>query len=376
MKLLARILTICFSIAVLPSSLALAQQSADPKFPLSYKVLGRGIENRETHDTLQLACVDESTLASTSEYGCGKLQFLVTRKNGERIRIGQLLTFDQLTAARDVAKALFEDLKSKGALLKMSGRYDFRKNSFFLQAVQDSPAAMVVFGLYEWGSWSAFIGFLKGTVAVATVGTGWGIGAAALFPVLLFLIPEIARFVNDRNLDHTMHLFVDHKMLESAEALGSRATPSWQLRPKKVRSHIFENMLVMLSENDQGLADIRMPLQCRLGSLAIDLSALENRGLDLARLKWTITQSVRKQCLVLPSDQSADRLSIRFDWNGALTADYRHTASWGRSNVAYPGELDFSEEPKPKRVYGKIMKSTRKIVSWLSSMNDNGGASR
>ncbi|MBI2606438.1 MAG: hypothetical protein HYW49_10195 [Deltaproteobacteria bacterium] len=87
-------LLLCFLLTVLASSFASAQQNPDLKFPLGYKVLGRGIENRETGDALRLACVDESTLASTSKYGCGKLQFLVTRTNGQRIQVPLIHTSD------------------------------------------------------------------------------------------------------------------------------------------------------------------------------------------------------------------------------------------------------------------------------------------
>lgn len=62
---MARIFGFLLPAALLAATLlaalqASAQENPDSKSPLNHKVLGRGIESRETHDVLQLACVDES----------------------------------------------------------------------------------------------------------------------------------------------------------------------------------------------------------------------------------------------------------------------------------------------------------------------------
>lgn len=85
----------------------------------SYKVIGRGIEDRKTHEILQLACVGKPSLDLPTEASCSQLQFLYTDVNRVQTLIGSPLEVSHEESSPSLNKQIKSQIK---LLRKKAGR--------------------------------------------------------------------------------------------------------------------------------------------------------------------------------------------------------------------------------------------------------------
>ncbi|MBI2606437.1 MAG: hypothetical protein HYW49_10190 [Deltaproteobacteria bacterium] len=349
------------ALALFAALQASAQESPDSKFPLNYKVLGRGLENKKSGSILQLACVDESTLGEYGEPGCGKLQFVVAKPGEQPVRIGHAVTAQQIVDAKSAATAFVEDLQQKLKTARKSKTYQSRYDSWVANEIFGNPdvggAALIIFGTWYGAA------FTTGAIASGLL--------VASIPTVILAIPELISaipFFVARAREKRVLRFTHGYFARTVEDLVSRARPAWQVNPSKVKPDAFNEILIMLTDDDRDLPR-ELPkskyfaVDPIVNKLTIDLSALDPGKYDVKGMEWALKQAMRRKCTYLPEENpprssKGRTLTLRLHKDGYLERSVMtsETIKFSRviPNRHRRGHVIGLEKMRPKAVMRKI----------------------
>jgi len=192
------------------------------------KVVGRGILNKESQATLQLACVGKRLQADSLERECNVLNFLLTEASGAQSLVGKPF-YIEAYSDQTIRKQLRNEMRVRG--------------------IQTTPSSADVMGytrsIFRPGNKDMKMFGLIITVFSGLAGPVWALAGPGtlLFADILFLPSAIISSARSEN---------QALNVKSAEALRDRAMDQWQVRPKKVRAKRFNRVLSVLNAEGTG----------------------------------------------------------------------------------------------------------------------------
>lgn len=201
----------------------------------SLKVVGRGVQNKKTDESLQLACVGKRTQKESLERECDVLNFLLTDASGIQSLVGKPFYITE-DSGKSVKKQLKTQMQNRG-LQNNPGSSEKMANIRGLFQKHD-----------ELGARASALAFS----ALAIIGGlplwGLAIGPAMLLMVdivkLPFAIVDDARY-GAKALN-----------VKNAQALRDRATAQWQIRPKRVHAKYFNAVVGILKEEGDHSSEV------------------------------------------------------------------------------------------------------------------------
>lgn len=217
------------------------------EFANSYKVLGRGLENRKTGASLQLACVGGIEEGVTGEANCRTLQFILTDAGGSQRLIGQKMTFgisDKLTR-----KAILRELRAQGlaAPKEFANTYQASRVFYGGEGVNGAPAIWLVFGTL--GGSGVASSIFAGGMATFSLPI---VGGTIVF-LSIPLITDLIRLPFQMRKARREFGFLFGKMGPNitVKALEDRSKLSWQLKPKAVGARGFDRFVEAIESGEQ-----------------------------------------------------------------------------------------------------------------------------
>ncbi len=212
---------------LLISSFSQAQETGDAPAPVVtskkfYTVLGRGVSDRDTGDSIALTCVEFSDMASTQ---CKTISFVYFDvKNFESREIGNRYSIVD-GALDETVEAAAKDLKKK---IKRDFKYHHHQSNFV--------------GILS------YIGiFAVGGAVTCALNTAWPVlGAGAIWV-----------FLAHKNLDpavldprgHVANVFLTVRENQMNQAMLSQEGWNWAIAPKVVSSKRFQKIVHALGRH-------------------------------------------------------------------------------------------------------------------------------
>jgi len=225
--------------------LEMAAPSAE-EFANSYKVLGRGLENRNTGASLQLACVGGLEEGVSEEANCQTLQFLLTHSGGSQRLIGQKMSFgvtDKLTR-----KKILAELRAQGLAAPKQLRNTYQASHvFYGDAVKGAPAIWLMFGTL--GGSGVASSIFAGGIATFSLPIVAGTVVFLSIPLITDLIRLPFQMRKARR--DFGYLFGKMGPNVTVKALEDRSKLSWQLKPKTVSAKGFDRFVEAIEDGKQ-----------------------------------------------------------------------------------------------------------------------------
>lgn len=198
----------------------------------SLKVVGRGIQNKETQESLQLACVGRRVQTDSLERECNVLNFLLTDASGVPHLVGKpfFVSDESDVSVRRQLKSQMQSRRLQGSP-SSSDIFAYSRGLF-----QKDGGGLRIFAILFSGA------ALAGGIPLWGLAIGPGVLLLTDMIGLPFAIIDAVKY-GDKALSVT-----------SAQALRDRAMNQWQVHPKKVRAKRFNRVLRVLSEEglDEG----------------------------------------------------------------------------------------------------------------------------
>lgn len=208
----------------------------------NFKVIGRGVADKQTGEKLQMACVG-NVIEYSNERSCDQLQFLYQSQNQSSKLVGPIFSVDSESDSK-VRKQILKQLDYFGLSLDASSQYKF----------------MFTRGVY--GKGTAHSG--KGAQYIMAVGSIGVVGTAVNLtttlssgPQLLVILAagfaspiilDIAFFPIEIILDWTSRGGVYGFDVRSVKSLQDHAKYSWQFKPKGLKSNRFQDIYKSLTD--------------------------------------------------------------------------------------------------------------------------------
>lgn len=261
-----RKLILPFTIAVLSLS-AMAEEETDP-VPLdsqkvirvheAKKVLGRGLSDRKTGDSIQLACIGERVQEENLERKCDVLRFIFRNVAGEEYLVGPSFYLHDGDSIKYQMKSYFElwhiqkDVSRKRKFLLsrlfwpgLFGERDEPK-------ADDNTRASLKAGLLIAQAYSTKVALAAATTTASGVGLFLAAGLLSPFIFDIATLP-ITAIIDGANAG-SLWGFSGRDL----SALNSKSLPAWSIRPKKTKSKRFQALfrgLMRVSVREQACTE-------------------------------------------------------------------------------------------------------------------------
>lgn len=237
--------------------LEMAAPSAE-EFANSYKVLGRGLENRKTGASLQLACVGGLLEGVSGEANCRTLQFLLTDPDGSQRLIGQKMTFgisDKLTR-----RTILRELRAQGlaAPKEFANTYQASRVFYGGEGVNGAPAIWLIFGTLGGSGVSSSL--FAGGVATFSLPIIAGTIVFLSIPLMTDLIRLPFQMRKARR--EFGYLFGKMGPNITVKALEDRSKLSWQLKPKQVAAKGFDRFVDAIESEKRNCSNKHLDSPC------------------------------------------------------------------------------------------------------------------
>lgn len=203
------------------------------------KVLGRGLSDRKTGDSIQLACIGERTQENSLERECDVLRFIFRNVAGEEYLIGPSFYLHDGNSIKFQMKSYFElwniqkdvSRKKKFMVSRMLWPGLFgEKNG---PDPDDNTRQMLKIGLLTAQAYSTKVALAAATTTASAVGLFLAAGLLSPFVFDVATLP-ITALIDGSN--GSLWGFSGRDLA----ALNSKAVVAWSIRPKKTRSKRFQ----------------------------------------------------------------------------------------------------------------------------------------